>query len=65
MMDSKLFSKHQEPASIQRISEFKKIFFEIAPISYQKHVSDPRMALLQNALICFKMDVSPRQQELT
>ena len=38
-----VFSKHQEPASIQKsISEFKKTFFEI-PHQYrtQKHVSDP------------------------
>ncbi|MEZ7504394.1 TIGR02757 family protein [Flavobacterium sp. Arc2] len=38
-----VFSKHQEPESIQKsISEFKKTFFEI-PHQYrtQKHVSDP------------------------
>ncbi|PWA05385.1 TIGR02757 family protein [Flavobacterium psychrotolerans] len=38
-----IFSKHQEPGSMQKsISEFKKVFFEI-PHQYrtQKHISDP------------------------
>jgi hypothetical protein len=38
-MASKLFSKHQEPASIQKsISEFKKTFFEIPHSTQKTHI---------------------------